>query len=168
MGTLLEFLIVNTGFLCHQILLDEQGFSSSSFSLNQCENFMYSFNYIYNCIIPFEFLPWEIQAAFPRESQLRQSCYLTYGAWWVFQCFYNPPNSDMDYIIFNVNACDCTWGWMDICERVCTGSWLFEKNLNLRQWHASPVFYRLSYTPIPHGAALTSEMAMRLMAHSNP
>ena len=35
----------------------------------------------------------------------------------VFQCFYNPPNSDMDYGIFNVrtdiNAYDCIWGFTD-------------------------------------------------------
>ena len=27
-----------------------------------------------NCIVPMGFLPWEIQVAFPRESQLQQSC----------------------------------------------------------------------------------------------
>ena len=27
----------------------------------------------FNCIVPMEFLPWKIQVAFPRESQLRQS-----------------------------------------------------------------------------------------------
>ena len=36
----------------------------------------------------------------------------TYGACWMFYCFHNPPNSDMDYGIFNVrtdvNACNCT------------------------------------------------------------
>ena len=39
-----------------------------------------------------------------------ESCYATYGACWMFQCFINPPNSDTDYRIFNVrtdvNACD--------------------------------------------------------------
>ena len=68
----------------------------------------------YNCIVPMEFLPWEIQVAFPGESQLRQSCDSTYGAGMVFYCFHNPPSSDMDYRIFNVctdvNACNCTWG----------------------------------------------------------
>ena len=38
----------------------------------------------------------------------------------------------MDYRIFNVhidvNACDCTRGCTDTCERVCTESWLWEKN----------------------------------------
>ena len=28
----------------------------------------------------------------------------TYDACWVFSCFHNPPNSDMDYRIFNVRA----------------------------------------------------------------
>ena len=28
----------------------------------------------YNCIVPLEFLPWEIQVSFPRESQLQQNC----------------------------------------------------------------------------------------------
>ena len=30
-----------------------------------------------NCFVPMGFLPWEIQVAFPRESQLRQLCYQT-------------------------------------------------------------------------------------------
>ena len=34
--------------------------------------------YYYNCIVPVGFLPWETQVAFPWESQLRQSHYLTY------------------------------------------------------------------------------------------
>ena len=50
----------------------------------------------------------------PAVTELR---YPTYSACWVFQCFLNPPNSDMDYRIFNehtgVNACDCTQGCMD-------------------------------------------------------
>ena len=63
--------------------------------------------------------------------------YPTYGTCRVFQCFHNPPNSDMDYRIFNVrtdvNACDCTWGCIDTKRRVCTESWLWEKNLLLHQ-----------------------------------
>ena len=45
----------------------------------------------------------------PAARELRDP---TYGAWWVFKCFHNPPNSNMDYWIFNVrtdvNAYDCT------------------------------------------------------------
>ena len=32
------------------------------------------FFFYYNCTVPMGFLPWEIWVAFPRESQLRQSC----------------------------------------------------------------------------------------------
>ena len=46
------------------------------------------------------------------KSAATESRYSTYYACWVFKCFHNPPNSDMDYGIFNVrtdvNACDCT------------------------------------------------------------
>ena len=58
------------------------------------------------------FLPGEIRVAFPGESQLRQSraTQPTVHA----GCFHNPPNSDVDYRIFNVrtdvNACDWTGG----------------------------------------------------------
>ena len=30
--------------------------------------------------------------------------YPTYGACWVFQCFLNPPDSDMEYRIVNVRT----------------------------------------------------------------
>ena len=33
------------------------------------------------------------------------------SAWWVFSCFHNPPNSDMDYRIFNVRT------WLFLCVR---------------------------------------------------
>ena len=46
-----------------------------------------------------------------------ESRYPTHGACWVFHCFHNPPNSDMDYGIFNVradvDACDCIRGCTD-------------------------------------------------------
>ena len=55
---------------------------------------------------------------FPRgKPAATGSRYQTDGACWVFQCFCNPPNSDMDRGIFNVhtdvNACDCTRGCTD-------------------------------------------------------
>ena len=60
------------------------------------------------------------------------SRHTNYGACWVFQCFHNPPNSDMNYEIFNVhtdvNACDCTRGMYGHRKRVCTESWLWDKN----------------------------------------
>ena len=62
-----------------------------------------------------------------------ESRYPTYCACWMFKCFHNPPNSDMDYRIFNVctdaNVCDCTRGCTGTRKRVCTESWLWEKNL---------------------------------------
>ena len=43
-----------------------------------------------------------------------ESPYPTYGTRWVFQCFHNPPYSDVDSEIFNVrrdvNAYDCRQG----------------------------------------------------------
>ena len=64
---------------------------------------------------------------FPREKPAAtESRYPTYGACWVFQCFHNPPNSDMNYRIFNVrtdvNACDCKRGCTDTRKRVCAES----------------------------------------------
>ena len=91
-----------------------------------CSTF-YAF-FFYSCIVPMGFLPSEIRVAFPRESQPRQSRYQTYCACWVFQCFHNPSNSDIDYGIFNVhtdeNTCDCTRGVYGYRKRVCTESWL--------------------------------------------
>ena len=52
-----------------------------------------------------------------RKPAATESRYPTYGACWIFYYFHNPPNSDMDYGIFNVrayvNACNCTRGCSD-------------------------------------------------------
>ena len=45
---------------------------------------VYHNTFFVNNFVSMGFLPWEIQVAFPRESQLRQSHYPTYGACWVF------------------------------------------------------------------------------------
>ena len=55
-----------------------------------------SWGMLYTLSSQWEFLPWETWVAFPKESQVQQ------GACWVFSCFHNPPNFDMDYGIFNV------------------------------------------------------------------
>ena len=89
----------------------------------------------------------------------KESRYPTFGACWVFWCFYNPPNSDMDYRIFNVltgvSACDCTRGCTDTVREsalkvdfrrkipCCNGE------SNLRQQRASPMLYQLSHIPHP-------------------
>ena len=70
--------------------------------------------------------PWGKPAA-------TESHYPTYYACWVFSSVHNPPNSGMDYRIFNmrtdVNAWDCTQGCTDTHIRVFTESWLGEKSL---------------------------------------
>ena len=103
------------------------------------------------------FLLWEIQVAFSRESQLRQSCYPTYGACWVFRCFHNPPNSDMDFGTFNVrtddNAYDCTWGCADKVRKSALKDDSRRKipccarESNLCQRFDDPMLYHLSYIP---------------------
>ena len=122
----------------------------------------------YNCIVPMEFLQWEIWVAFPRESQLWQSCapQPTMHAGCV-SIFYNPWNSDVYYRIFNVhadvNARKLLTGVYGHHKRVCSEKWLWEKNpfcctkdSNLRQRHASPMLHQLSYIPTP--GARTNKM----------
>ena len=55
---------------------------------------------------------------FPRgKPTATESRYPTYCQCWVFKCFNNPPDSEMDNRIFNVrkdlNACNCTRGNTD-------------------------------------------------------
>ena len=115
----------------------------------------------------------------PGESQLRQSraTQPTYGACWVFKCFHNPPNSDMDYRIFNVhmeaNACGCTRDTVrESALKVDSG-----RNIpcrtgesNLRQRRAGPMFYQMSYIParrtkdLPHRTE-TSSISLRSRGH---
>ena len=64
---------------------------------------------------------------FPRgKPAATESRYPTYCACWVFLCCHNPPNSDMDYRIFNVrtdvNACYGTPGCANRRKKVCTES----------------------------------------------
>ena len=81
-----------------------------------------------------------------------ESRYPAYGACWVFLCFYSPPNSDMDYGIFNVrtdvNACDCTRGCRDTVResalKVDSGRKIpcRTRESNLRQRHDGPMLYQ--------------------------
>ena len=77
--------------------------------------FFFFFFFSCNCIVPLGILPWEIQVAFPGESQLWLS-HTTEPTLQArcFECFRDPPNSHMGYGIFyvhtDVNACDCTQG----------------------------------------------------------
>ena len=89
-----------------------------------------------------------------------ESRYPTYGACWVFQRFRNPPNSDMDYRIFNIStrvyACGCTRGCMDTVKasalKVDSGRKIpcRTRESNLPQRRAGPALYQLSYIPTPH------------------
>ena len=83
---------------------------------------------------PNEISPTGNSGCVPRgKPAATESRYPTYCAYWVFECFHNPPNSDMNYRIFNVrtyvNACDCTRGCTDRRKSVCTESWLREKSI---------------------------------------
>ena len=75
--------------VCHTIPTDpsekasDTGFWESVSVLQQFLTTL-TFTTFYNCIVPMGFLAWEIQVAFPGESQLRQSRYPTYGTCWVF------------------------------------------------------------------------------------
>ena len=111
-----------------------------------------------NCNVPVGFLPWQIPAAFLRgKLAAAEWCYPTYGACWVFQCFHNPPNSDMDCGIFNVrtyvNACDCTRACTDtVRESALKVDWgrkipCRTGESNLPQRRAGPTLYQLSYIP---------------------
>ena len=95
--------------------------------------FSHFFFTCHNYVVPMGFLPMGKSGCFLRgKPAATESRYLIYGACWVFLCFHNPPNSDMDYRIFNVrpyaNACDCTLGCTDTRKRVCPEGWPWEKN----------------------------------------
>ena len=125
----------------------------------------------------------------PKESHLQQSRsratqpFTNYSACWVFICFHNPPNSDMDYRIFNVRTClflcvrahvhtgvghtDCETAqrfWLTI---LCVCSW--------RMRGANPTLYQLSHPVSPillqyvthcHHANLTSILSLLRHLHS--
>ena len=68
--------------------------------------------FFYNCFVPLGFLSWK-NIVKPAATELH---YTMYGACWVFQCFHNPSNSDVDYRIFNV----CMWSF---CMHIQMGPW---------------------------------------------
>ena len=87
---------------------------------------------------------------FPLEKpSATESSYPTYGVCWVFKCFHNLPNSDMDYRIFHlhtdVNACDCIQGCTDTVRESALKVDSRKKipcrigESNLRRLHAGPV-----------------------------
>ena len=114
------------------------------------------------------FLPWEIRAAFPGECQLRQSrAPQTTVHAGCFKYFHNPPNSDIDYGIFNVrtvvNTFDCTRGHTDTVResalKVDSGRKIPCRSgeSNLRQRRAGPMLYHLSYVHVPPPHPMVTE-----------
>ena len=87
-----------------------------------------------------------------------ESHYPTYSSCWVFQFLHNPPNSDMDYRIFNmrtdVHACDCTRNVRthvrDSALKIDYGRKIPCRTgeSNLRQRRVGPTLYQLSYISI--------------------
>ena len=80
-------------------------------------HFLFFFN---NCIVPKEFLLWEIRVAFPRESQLRQSHAtqpIVHAGCLSVSIIHRTLTWTTDYGIFNahtdVNVCHCTWACTD-------------------------------------------------------
>ena len=99
------------------------------------------------------------------------SRYPAYGACWVFQCFYNPPNSDMVFRVFNVrtdvNACYCTRG--DVRTHVRESALKVDSGRkipcrtgesNLRQRGDGPMLYQLSYISAPEYMSTSGYMNM--------
>ena len=80
-------------------------------------HFLFFFN---NCIVPKEFLLWEIRVAFPRESQLRQSHAtqpIVHAGCLSVSIIHRTLTWTTDYRIFkahtDVNVCHCTWACTD-------------------------------------------------------
>ena len=92
-------------------------------TIDRVRNFFFN-----NSIVPLRDLgisPMGYSGCLPSgKPAVTESHYPTYGACWLFLCFHNPPNSDMDCRIFNVytdvTACDCTQGVYRHRKRVCT------------------------------------------------
>ena len=122
---------------------------------------VFDFFFVYNSIVPMGFLPWEIQVAFPGESQPQQihttQCMVYAGCLSVSIIH---QTLDMDYSIFNmhtdVNTCDCARGCADTLResalKVYSGRKIrcHTEESNLHQQCANPRLYQLSYIPAPY------------------
>ena len=105
------------------------------------------------------FLQWEIQVAFPRESQLQQNCTTQLNVH--AGCFnVSTIHQTLTWTngIFNVctdlYVCDCTWGCTDAIResalKIDSGRKIpcLTGESNLRQQRDGPMLYQLSYIPI--------------------
>ena len=114
-----------------------------------------------------------MRVAFLGESQLRQSRATQPPVHADCLCFHNPPNSDMDYGIFNVrtdvNACDCTQGCTDTVRGSALKVDFGRKNpcrtgeSNLRRRRAGPMLYQPSYTPTQNTAGKVASTLFSLL-----
>ena len=134
--------------LMKQVICVEASFFSLSFT------YLYIFH-VLQLYCPNGTSPIRNSGCFPRgKPAATESCYPTYGACWVFLCFNNPPNSDMNHRIFNmhtdVNASDCAWGCTDtVRESALRKIPRRTGESNLRRQRAGPMLYQLSYIPTP-------------------
>ena len=86
-----------------------------------------------------------------------ESCYPTYSLCWVFKSFHNPPNSDMNYRVFNMHTdvCmrfslgGCTDTIRESAVKVDSGRKILchSGESNLCQRHGGLMLYQLSYIP---------------------
>ena len=91
-----------------------------------------TFFFCYNCIAPMGFLPWEIRVAFPGKSQLWQSCatqpIVHAGCFSVstihWTLTWTTGSSTCAQMLMQAIAHRGVWTHI----RVCTESWLWEKN----------------------------------------
>ena len=119
----------------------------------------FSFCFFKQLYCPIGVSPVGNSGCFPRgEPAATESRYSTYGACWVFQCFHNPPNSNMNYRFFNVhtgvNACGCTQECTDTVRESALKVDSGRKTpcrtgeSNLCQRRAGPTLYQPSNTPL--------------------
>ena len=87
------------------VAIDEQSWRTTS-AAEHVQAYFYFFFFFNNCIVPIGISPVGNSGCLPRgKPAATQSRYPTYGACClVFQCLHNPPNSDVDYGIFNVRT----------------------------------------------------------------
>ena len=132
-------------------------------------HFLFFFN---NCIVPKEFLLWEIRVAFPRESQLRQSHAtqpIVHAGCLSVSIIRRTLTWTTDYGIFtvhtDVNVCHCTWACTDTVRKsalkVDPGRKIPRRTrqLNLCRQHAGPMLYQLGYIPTKPGWSYFWHMA---------
>ena len=132
----------------------------SSVEYQPLQHLFYFFFLFYNCIVQMGFLPWEIQVAFPGESQLRQSraTQPTVHA----RCFsvsiihrtltWTTGFLAYAQMLMHAIAHGCVWTHVrQSTLKVDSGRKIPYRTmkLNPHQRRAGPMLYQLSYIPTP-------------------